>query len=210
MFAKSSKREGRQMSPMDNPAHSAAGSDTLRSGTSALRGPILGLLLRQERPLSAYRLSGLLAQRLPAWCSTPQGVSNLLNRLVSEGLVSRVPGTAVTFTATDTAPLALEEWMRRPCSTQHIRDELHARIASSSVHHAPLLLQALDEYERECFRMLADEPSEGATHGSWTALTLNLTNAAVDESVRANIKWCKLARQWIKEWIKDASAQSER
>jgi DNA-binding PadR family transcriptional regulator len=177
---------------------------------SALRGPLLGLLLHQERPISAYRLSGLLVQRLPAWHVTPSSVANLLKRLLEEGYVSLGPGSTRAYVATEKAKLALEEWMASPLCRQSVREELHARIASSSPRHAALVYRALDAYERECFDILADsgEPSAAsAPLGSWRSLTINLTRAAADESLHANIRWSKIARRWIKDWVEESRGQ---
>lgn len=189
-------------------ARAAATTDAWIGG-SALRGPLLGLLLRQEQPTGAYRLASLLMQRLPLWGVTASGVAGLLARLADEGFVARTPGHSKTYSATDKAALALEAWMQRPVPRQSVREELHARIASSSVRHAPLLLKALDAYEQECFQMLAGGPSLDATKGSWTSLTINLTHAATDENLHASIKWSKIARQWIEEWVEDSSAQMD-
>jgi hypothetical protein len=187
--------------------------NTIWMGGSALRGPLLGVLLQQERPVSAYRLSGLLMQRLPAWHLTHPAVANLLKRLLDEGYVSRSPGSASRYVPTDAASVALEEWMERPLCRRAVREELHARIASSSPHHAALLYRALDAYERECFEMLAEsgEPiADSAPFGSWRSLTINLTRVAADESLHANIKWSKIARQWIRDWVEQSHVEGVR
>jgi DNA-binding PadR family transcriptional regulator len=177
-------------------------------GGSALRGPLLGVLLHQSRPIGAYRLATLLMQRLPAWQVTPSAVANLLKRLVQEGFVQPTPGPSKVYSATEDASRALEEWLRRPLARHPVREELHARIVSSAAHHAPLLLSALEAYERDCFEMLAASPTPEGARGSWTSLTINLTRAATDETVHANIRWSKIARRWIDEWLQDAAPQA--
>jgi DNA-binding PadR family transcriptional regulator len=175
------------------------------SGGSALRGPILGLLLQQQRPIAAYRLSGLLIQRLPEWRIRHSSVANLLKQLAGEGYAEvSLAGTTATYRATDKARLALESWMRRPLSRQTLRDELRARIASASPHHAPLLYEALDAYEQECFDLLDEgggtwEPS--APMGSWRSLTISLVRSAADETLRGHINWTKLAKRALKDWV---------
>lgn len=184
-------------------------SSSLWTGGSALRGPLLGLLLQHEHPISAYRLSGLLMQRLPAWHLTHSAVANLLKRLVEEGYV-RPAAASSGYLATEKARLALEQWMEGPLHRQAVREELHARIASSSPHHAALLYKALDDYERESFELLDAGGGLGAVSppaGSWRCLTINLTRAASDETLHANIRWSKLARQWIRDWV--AAPQAE-
>jgi DNA-binding PadR family transcriptional regulator len=181
------------------------------SGGSTLRGPLLGVLLQQEEPISAYRLSGLLMQRLPAWHVTHSAVANLLKRLSAEGYVCGGAGPGSTYLPTEQAEQALEEWMQRPLSRQAVREELHARIASSSSHHAALLCKVLDDYERECFELLDADGGTGSgdpPSGSWRGLTINLTRAAADESLHANIRWSRIARRWIRDWVEHSRTQS--
>jgi DNA-binding PadR family transcriptional regulator len=174
------------------------------NGVSGLRGPILGLLLELDRPASAYKISGLLMQRLPEWQISHSGVANLLRRLAGEGYVEVVAGATVGFRATEKGRNGLEAWMRQPLRRQTLRDEIHARIASASPHHAPLLYAAIDAYERECFALL-DEEARGweptAPAGSWRSLTINLTRSAADETLRGHINWSKLAKRALRDWI---------
>jgi DNA-binding PadR family transcriptional regulator len=180
-------------------------------GTSALRGPVLGLLLEQERPISAYRLSSLLMQRLPAWQLTHSGVANLLKRLVEEGYACPSAGATRSYFATEKAAPALDDWMQKPLPRHTVREELHARIASASPRHAPLLYKALDAYERECFAILdggGHLSRASAPAGSWRSLTVNLTRVATDETLHANIRWAKIAKRWLRDWIAVSGAGS--
>jgi hypothetical protein len=147
-------------------------------------------------------------QRLPAWQVRHPAVANLLKRLVDEGSVSCIPGPTKAYCSTDRAHLAVEQWMASPLHRESVREELHARIASSSPHHAPLLEKALETYERESFALLAESPPAEASSGSWRSLTINLTRAAADETLHANIKWSKIAREWIREWVTDHDIES--
>lgn len=174
------------------------------AGGSSLRGPVLGLLLEQERPIPAYRLSGLLMQRLPEWQVRHSNVANLLKRLAVEGYAESSDGATTRYQATEKARIAVEEWMRQPLPRQTLREEIHARIASASPHHAALLYQAVDAYEQECFALLDEnEPTwePGAATGSWRSLTINLTRSAADETLRGHITWSKLAKQALKDWL---------
>ncbi len=186
------------------------GSSPGWTGTSALRGPVLGLLIDQDRPVSAYRLSSLLMQRLPAWHVTHSAVANLLKRLAEEGYACPSAGAGHAYVATDKAALALEDWMQRPLSRQTVRDELHARIASASPHHAQLLYRALVDYERECFALLGDSGEvsvAGAPNGSWRSLTISLTRVAADETLHGNIRWTRVAKRWLRDWIATSGAE---
>jgi DNA-binding PadR family transcriptional regulator len=180
------------------------------AGTSALRGPLLGLLVEQDRPVGAYRLSSLLMQRLPAWQITHSGVANLLKRLTEEGYATVDPARSKGYIATRQARAALEDWMQRPLSRQAVREDLHARIASASPHHAALLYEALEEYERECFELLDEGGAISAAdgpNGSWRSLTINLTRLATDETLHGNIRWAKVAKRWLRDWVAASSAE---
>lgn len=171
---------------------------------------MLGLLLQQEQPLAPYRLSSLLMQRLPAWQVTHSAVANLLKRLAAEGYVALIEAPTRGYAATELARTAFDEWMQGPLSRQTVREELHARIASSSERHAPLLFKALEDYERECFAMLDEAGDIGGSvaTGTWRSLTLHVTRAAADETLQANIRWSRVARRWIKDWLAQSAAQA--
>lgn len=188
---------------MDNTSRDSATTEGWGGG-SPLVGPLLGELLRQERPVGAYKLASVLRRRLPGWGITHSSVYSLLKRLAREDIICRAPGSPASYMAGPRAGSVLDEWMQMPCPKQSMREELHARIASSSPHHAPILLGQLDAHEKECFEMLAERvPADTTPRGSWMALTINLNQAAVDEALHASIKFCKIARRWIEEWRDD-------
>lgn len=171
-------------------------------GTSPLRGPLLALLLRQEHPIGAYKLATLLGRRLPAWKVDPSAVSHLLKRLHDEGLVSSGPTKrSKTYSATTRTRPAVEEWMKQPLDGQAVREELHARIVSSSPHHAPMLLTALEKLELEAFAAVAGDDAPEQALGSWTSLTIDITRQGEDKTLRAKIDWSRVARQRITEWV---------
>ena len=169
--------------------------------TSPLRGPLLGLLVNQDRPTHAYKLRGRLDQLLPAWNVSHSTVAHLLNRLEAEGLVSsRQEQRKKVYVATERAESARDEWMEKSTSQPPLREELHAMIAGSAPRHAPLLLHALDAYEQECFDRIPETQGAETKAGSWRSLAINLTRAAVDEDLHAKIRWVKTARQWIADF----------
>jgi len=180
---------------------------------SPLQGMLLALLLgEQEQPLHGYKLTTLVERRVgPAWGVTRHSVYGALKRLEKEGLVSslykRAPdrdapgrGQRVYFAAGE-AEAALAAWMEGPISREPVRVELQARIAVSRAQDAPLLLRALDGYERECFSLLRRTSDAEVPMGSWAGLALNLTRMAVDESLQAELLWIAKARRWITEFI---------
>jgi DNA-binding PadR family transcriptional regulator len=178
--------------------------DASLSGATSLRGPLLGLLVEQEQPIASYRLSSLLMQRLPEWGVSHSAISNLLKRLAAAGYATVSGSESVAYTPTEKARAAVDAWMAGPLCRQTIRQELHARIASASPRHAALIYAAVEAYERECFELLDDgagswEPDTPA--GSWRSLTIGLTRAASDETLRGHIRWSQLAKRALKDWM---------
>jgi DNA-binding PadR family transcriptional regulator len=185
---------------------------------SPLRGALLALLVSEgEQPLGGYRLGTLVERRLgPAWRVTRQSVYGTLDRLEEDGLVSssvreatgRVGEGQRVYSATERAEAAVAAWMETPVGKEPMRAELQAKIAMSSVRHAPQLLRALDGYERDCFAMLRKTQEAEVPMGSWAGLAMNLTRAAVDESLQAELRWIAMARRWIAEYVAGQSGGS--
>jgi DNA-binding PadR family transcriptional regulator len=190
----------------------AVGTERRLVTGSPLRGALLALLLseRTRGPLGGYRLATLVERRLgPAWRVTRQSVYGALERLEEEGVVASInrdTAAAVgsgqrVYAATAAAPAVLEDWMRKPVSREPVRVELQAKIAVSQPEHAPHLLEALDEYERDCFELLRKTKEAEVAPGSWAALAMNLTRAAVDEGIQAELRWVAVARRWINDFV---------
>lgn len=175
-------------------------SNSTRAGAHPLRGPVLGLLINQDQPRHAYKLTGLLKQCLPAWQVSRASVGEALKQLEQEGLVSSIEGRRTVYRPIDGAQIALDEWMEQSVSTQPVREELQARIVSSCPHHAPLLLNALEVFEQQCYARLDETPGAEANVGSWKSLTINIVRAAEDEDIHAKIKWAKTARTWLNDY----------
>jgi len=180
---------------------------------SPLRGALLALLLSEPppAPLGGYRLATLVERRLgPAWKVTRQSVYGALERLEDDGIIRSTSRVATSrrggqrlYEPTERAAGALDAWMRSPVSKDPVRVELQARIAVSRACHAPFLLDALQSYERECFEMLRRTKEAEVPVGSWTALATNLTRAAVDEGIQAELRWVAVARRWIEEFMSE-------
>ncbi len=180
---------------------------------SPLRGVVLALLVgEREQALHGYMLTTLVERRLgPAWGVTRQSVYGALRRLEEEGLVSSAstPGASrgghghgrQIYTATTSAEAALAAWMEGPVGREPVRVVLQAKIAVSRAQDAPRLLSALDAYERECFELLRRTNEAEVPIGSWAALAINLTRAAVDEGLQAELRWVTIARRWIEDYL---------
>jgi DNA-binding PadR family transcriptional regulator len=189
-----------------------------RAGASPLQGALLALLLdEQELELSGYKLTTLLARRLgPAWEVHRQSVYRALDKLVVDGLVSTteragtVEGRARhgqrVYRATARAEAARRAWIEGATSRGPMRDELQAKIAVSRGQDAPLLLRALDAYERSCFEVLRRSGEAEVPMGSWSSVSINLARAAVDESIKGDLQWVSKARSWIEEYVAASQA----
>ena len=194
---------------------SAAMPEKKQVGGSPLRGALLALLVSEgDQPLGGYRLGTLVERRLgPAWRVTRQSVYGTLDRLEEDGLVSssikeatgRVGDGQRVYLATERAESVVAAWMETPVGKEPMRAELQAKIAMSSARHAPQLLSALDDYERDCFAMLHKTQEAEVPMGSLAGLAMNLTRMAVDESLQAELRWIVMARRWIAEFVANES-----
>jgi DNA-binding PadR family transcriptional regulator len=161
----------------------------MRGASSPVTGALLGLLL--ERPSYGYELAQRMNERLgPAWCLTTSSIYPVLDRLESGELIRRaVKGLPrrvrqrerVMYHATHEARQEFEQWMSRPVRREPIRAELLAKLAVARPQDAPLLLAALDEYERACLMMLEAASETQRSAGPWDMLLVGLINDAADQ-----------------------------
>lgn len=189
---------------------------------SPLHGVVLAVLLEQQgRELHGYGLATLVMRRLgPAWGVTRQSVYRALESLEKKGLVrsAEKPGIAAdgdrrgqrVFRATRHAESARAAWMGAPMGKGPVRGELYARIAVSHAQDVPQLLRALDGCEQACFQALCETEEAEVPMGSWSGLAKNLTRAAADKRIQAELGWIAQARQWIADFLKEQSSESER
>lgn len=179
----------------------------MRGASSPVTGVLLGLLV--ERAGYAYEFAQRVNERMgPAWRLTPSSIYPLLDRLESEGLARRVvkdlPGRPrqrerVMYHATDKTRPALERWMARPVRKEPLRTELLAKIAVARPEDAPLLLAALDDYERDCLVLSRAAHEERPRVGAWSALLSNLIEASTEIHLKAELEWVVVARRLIDE-----------
>lgn len=184
----------------------------MRGVSSPVTGALLGFLL--ERPSYGYELAQRINERMgPSWHLATSSIYPVLDRLESERLIRRsvkeLPGRArqrerVTYHATTEARQAFEQWMSRPVRKEPIRTELLAKIAVSRPQDAPLLLAALDEYERACLEMLEAAGADERSSGRWSTLLVELVDEAADQHLRADLAWVAFARLGIREYLRDA------
>jgi DNA-binding PadR family transcriptional regulator len=183
----------------------------MRGAPSPVTGVLLGLLL--ERAGYAYEFAQRVNERMgPAWRLTPSSVYPLLDRLESQGLARRVvkglPGRPrqrerVIYHPTDKTRTALERWMARPVRKEPLRTELIAKIAVARPEDAPLLLAALDDYERDCLLMSQASHEDRPRVGAWSALLANLIDVSTEVHLKAELQWVSMARRLIGELATD-------
>jgi DNA-binding PadR family transcriptional regulator len=178
----------------------------MRGASSPVTGALLGLLL--ERPGYGYELGKRLDERMgSAWKLTPSTIYSVLDRLESQEFVRRdvreLSGRPrarerVMYHPTDQGAHAFERWLASPERKEPIRTQLLAKIAVARPEHAPLLLSALDDYERDCLTMLAAASEEEIeATGSWNALLATVIEDAACEHLRAELQWVVSTRRRI-------------
>jgi DNA-binding PadR family transcriptional regulator len=180
-----------------------AGDTSWMRGSSPLKGALLGLLV--QHPGHGYDLALRLHRRLgPAWQIEAKGLYPMLQQLERAGLVSSEKVAClgptrgrVIYSPTERAQQALTEWMRAGRSTEPLRVELHAKLAVARREDVPLLLRALDDYERDCLKLLSASAERFPQAGSLTALAMNLTRSAALMRLRSELEWIALARREI-------------
>lgn len=168
---------------------------------------MLGLLIGLKDPIQGYKLANMLDRQLgPAWGIEPKNIYKLLENLESEGLVEMEQrdyprGSVNVFRATADAERVLDEWMRAKVDAGPRRVQLEARIAFSREQDIPHLERALDEYERDCFRLLKKaEFGLNPPLVSWRAYTMNMTRKANSLHLRAELEWLEATRGLIADW----------
>jgi DNA-binding PadR family transcriptional regulator len=186
-------------------AHTHLAEDSTQEwmrGSSELKGPLLALLL--ERPGYPYDLAGRLRKRLgSAWEFADKDIYKILERFVRQGLAvsyrtdSKRSSKRITmYEPTDLTREAVAEWMRSPLPEEPVRGAVWARIAFSEPEDAPRLLQALDEYQRTCFRLLKDL-GERYPVDTWRGMEMELARRGAGMRLEAALDWIDLARGFI-------------
>lgn len=176
--------------------------------------PVLGTVLAAvlERPGYGYDVALRVQEKLgPAWELPISTVYGLLARLEDQGLVRRevreVPGdgfrppeTRVTHYATERAEEARRSWLTRPTRRQTLRSEMMAKLASARPGDEPLILAALDEYERDILRMLeAYGRDERPREPGLTGVMMASMDDGVTALLRADRQWVSRTKRRIME-----------
>lgn len=174
---------------------------------SLLESVVLGCVI--ERPGYGYDLGKRIAARMgPGWQFNPSGVYGSLDRLEAKELVRhelresmpRSPRSRdrVVYRATDEGVVAFEDWLRSEVRKEPVRMDVLARIAVSRPEHAPLLLSALEGYERECLEMVAGTTAHDCLEvRPWDRMISEGVRDSVLQHLRAELAWARTMRRRI-------------
>jgi DNA-binding PadR family transcriptional regulator len=172
---------------------------------SLLDRVVLGFVA--ERPGYGYDLSQRIRVRMgPGWQYNPSGIYAALSRLEKRALITGEAKDArgrpryerVSYRVTDDGLLDVEEWLRSEVHKEPVREDVLARIAVAGPEHAPLLLEALEGYERECLDIIAG--TTAASPGSttpWERLIIDGVQDSMLQHLRAELSWAKSMRRRI-------------
>ncbi|HEY6780729.1 MAG TPA: PadR family transcriptional regulator, partial [Thermoleophilaceae bacterium] len=158
-----------------------------------------------------YELGKRLDERMGAsWKLTPSTIYSVLDRLESQDFVRRdvreLTGRPrarerVMYHPTDQGAVAFERWLASPERKEPIRTQLLAKIAVARPEHAPVLLAALDDYERDCLVMLAAASEDELLQtDEWGTLLAKVIEDAACEHLRAELQWVVSTRTRIIEF----------
>jgi DNA-binding PadR family transcriptional regulator len=175
-----------------------------------MRGVLLALLL--ERPGHGGDLASRLAARLgETWRVDTNDVYRLLEQLEQTGLAlgreepMRGEGrrSHLVYHPTEDTCAALTLWMETVLPREAVRLGLQAKISVAREQDAPLLLAALDAYERECLTLAGNLAEEDGRARSWAALCLECSRGVVAAQLRTEAEWAARTRQRILEFLEE-------
>jgi DNA-binding PadR family transcriptional regulator len=177
-----------------------------QSRRSLMDSVVLGAVA--ERPGYGYELGKRISARMgPGWQFNPSGIYATLDRLERQNLVRheqrervRSPRSRdrVIYRATDDGVVAFENWLRSDVRKEPVRMDVLARLAVSRPEHAPLLIEALNSYERECLDMIAGATAHTSDDvNPWDRLMAEGVRDQVLQHVRAELSWVKSMRRRI-------------
>ncbi len=180
----------------------------MRGSAAPLKGALLGLVL--ERPGHGYDLANRLNMRLgPAWRLEANRVYRLLDDLERSGLVRYEVQPSrhgprqlrAVYHPTESARQALTRWIETAVPREAARSVLQAKIAVAREDDAPLLLEALKRYERDCLELSQSLSPPTALSRSWRGLVIDCARDAVEAQLKAEVDWARRTRQRIGEYV---------
>jgi DNA-binding PadR family transcriptional regulator len=151
---------------------------------SLLDRVVLGFVA--ERPGYGYDLSKRIMARMgPGWQYNPSGIYAALSRLEQRNLIA---GKAKDARGRP----------RYERISYRVREDVLARLAVAGPEHAPLLLEALDGYERECIDLITGtKASDPGDTPPWERLIIDGVQDSMLQHLAAELSWVKSMRRRI-------------
>lgn len=171
---------------------------------SLLDRVVLGFVA--ERPGYGYDLGKRITARLgPGWQYNPTGIYAALSRLEEKKLIAGEAKDArgrarplVRYRVTEDGVLDVEDWLRSEAHKEPVREDVLARLAVAGPEHAPLLLEALDGYERECIDLITGtKSSDPGDTTPWERLIIDGVQDSMLQHLKAELSWVKSMRRRI-------------
>lgn len=181
---------------------------------SLLDRVVLGFVA--ERPGYGYELSKRITARMgPAWRYNPSGIYAALDRLEDKAFIAgesrdvraRRRSERINYRVTQDGVLDLEQWLGSAVRKEPVREDVLARIAVAGPEHAPLLLSALEGYERECLDIIAGTTAlQLGPTTPWERLIIDGVQDSMLQHLRAEISWVKSMRRRIEAFESSENA----
>lgn len=173
-----------------------------------LRTAVLAALLHYEEGYG-WDITDRLHQRMgPAWDIDAKRVYQVLEQFEEDGWAcseqKRGPGKRGhwrrVYRPTALAERARLEWLGARRALPLMRSDIRTWVAFARPRDAPEVLRKLEEYELDCMEVLQDS-AEMEEPASWHDRAINLLRAAIDEELRAELRWVARARREVKEYL---------
>lgn len=160
-----------------------------------------------ERPGYGYDLSKRIMARMgPGWQYNPSGIYAALRRLEDRELIEgeaknargRTGQARVSYRVTDEGVLDVQKWLGSEVHKEPVREDVLARLAIAGPEQAPILLQALDGYERECIDLITGtKASDPGNTTPWERLIIDGVQDSMLQHLAAELSWVKSMRRRI-------------
>ena len=185
---------------------------------SPLNVALLGSLI--DRPGYGYELAQRLRELLnPEWNLINSGVYSALGSLEEQQLIRRrrddddEDRRRVFYDITDLGKRRFEQCMREDSAPAPRRDQLVAKLAVARPQDVPHLLRQLDDYERECMRVLRQAGKNDVPappEGSWEEAYADVMTERHEQRLKAELAWIDHARDRFTPFSHGDDAQGRR
>jgi DNA-binding PadR family transcriptional regulator len=151
------------------------------------------------------------------WRVDTNDVYRLLEQLEQTGLAaareeprrSDDRRTHLVYHPTEETCAALTLWMETLLPREPVRLGLQAKLAVAREADAPLLLIALEAYERECLMLTELLSADDGEARSWAALCLECSHEAAGAQLRSEAEWAANTRRRIRQYTAHPAGPAE-